>query len=271
MEPVSDRISAASATWCIRSPRPLTKLASRMRRSTGLRVITSMRIGGPLRRSSRLRRAGPGRLGPAALAQYPAVPAALAQHPVVPATLEEHWLYSLVSLAGVGRVALVGRAAQLPLGRLRCRHPKAVLPAGFRKESGRVERRPAPKLTTMAAQVDAALIRQVQDALAHLYAPAYLQTHALAEHVVAVGARPGAAARGRQLRQLILESIRALRPSDGASADPRAWRAHRILELRHPEAAEPPAIPRELGLAQSPYYVEPTRAGAAGAPPPPAP
>ncbi|HEY3107237.1 MAG TPA: AAA family ATPase, partial [Chloroflexota bacterium] len=112
----------------------------------------------------------------------------------------------------------------------------------------------------MAGQVDAALIRQVQDALTHLYAPAYLQTHALAERVVAVGARPGAAARGRQLRQLILESVRALRPGDGASADPRAWRAHRILELRYLETAEPPAIQRELGLAKSQYYVEHARA-----------
>src|SRR5205085_1674729 len=108
--------------------------------------------------------------------------------------------------------------------------------------------------------VDAALVRDVQTALAHLYAPARLQTHPLAARLVAVGERPGAAARGRQLRQLILESIRALRPSDGASADPRAWRAYRILELRYLETAEPPAIQRELGLAKSQYYVEHARA-----------
>ena len=54
--------------------------------------------------------------------------------------------------------------------------------------------------------------RQVQDALAHLYDPVFLQTHPLAERLSRHDPCVPPSRAGRALRQRLVEAIAALRP-----------------------------------------------------------
>jgi hypothetical protein len=122
---------------------------------------------------------------------------------------------------------------------------------------------------TAAVSERAGFARQVRDALAHLYDPAHLQTHPLAR---ALGASPGgtqqhdrggAAARaraGRLLHRRLLDAIGRLRPEGKAGEVPGAGRIHRLLELRHVEILDPPAVQAQLGIEKSQYYREHARA-----------
>jgi predicted ATPase len=123
--------------------------------------------------------------------------------------------------------------------------------------------------------------RQVQDALAHLYDPVYLQTHPLAtpaaEHradgLPAVPVPPrsrreagesgSAGHASAALRRQLLDALACLQPAADTADPNRAWRAHRLLELRYVEALDPSQVQAQLGLGKSQYYVEHARAVAA--------
>src|SRR6266536_2506055 len=102
------------------------------------------------------------------------------------------------------------------------------------------------------------LARQVRDALIRLYDPVYLQTHRLAKALAQADpvVRPTQA--GARLRQRLIEAIEALQPEK--SGDDRAWRAHRIMQLRYIDALDAPEVQAQIGLAKTQYYREHERA-----------
>jgi CheY-like chemotaxis protein len=100
--------------------------------------------------------------------------------------------------------------------------------------------------------------RWVREALNRLYDSAYLQTHPLAS--LLADDTPGAyGQRSQNLRRVLLEAVRAMRPGNGAPADSADWRAYRILELRYIEGLSPDAAMRRLALGRSQYFREQAR------------
>lgn len=99
---------------------------------------------------------------------------------------------------------------------------------------------------------------QVRDALIHLYDLAYLQTHAL----VNVVSRDSASdtIRGKLLRRQMLDALETLRPDPGTPAQSRAWRSHRLLELRYVEGLSVEESAEQLGMSRSQYHREHARA-----------
>jgi hypothetical protein len=97
--------------------------------------------------------------------------------------------------------------------------------------------------------------RQVRDALAHLYDPAYLQTHPL---VALVPADPGARAtgRGKALRQIVVEAIEATGPIGTADRAIPGRLIHQVLTLRYVEALDPSVVQERLDVSRSEYYCE---------------
>ena len=96
-------------------------------------------------------------------------------------------------------------------------------------------------------------MREVADALLHVYDVARLQTHALASRM-----NPQARSNdgvGRALQQMLLNTIDELRPARLGPPE-RAGRIHRLLVLRHVEGLEPSAVWAQLGIGKSEYYRE---------------
>jgi non-specific serine/threonine protein kinase len=111
---------------------------------------------------------------------------------------------------------------------------------------------------TPTAAVDTAggdFTRQVRDALAHLYDPAYLQTHPLA---ALVSADPGLRAPGRAqaLRQILIQAIEATRPIGSADRTVPGSLTYQVLTLRYVEALEPTVVQQRLGVGRSEFYRE---------------
>jgi predicted ATPase/DNA-binding CsgD family transcriptional regulator len=107
------------------------------------------------------------------------------------------------------------------------------------------------------------LTRQVQDALARLHDPVYLQTHPLVRRLCQQNPRVPGARAGKALRQWLLEAIATLRPAPKTSAASQgslAWRGYRLLELRYLEALEPAAVQEQLGISKSQYFRDHARA-----------
>jgi CheY-like chemotaxis protein len=98
----------------------------------------------------------------------------------------------------------------------------------------------------------------VRDGLQHLFDPAYLQTHALAAYTGA--ASSDRIARGRLVRQALLDAIQALHPGSSVTATSHGWRAYRLLELRYVEAREVADVAAELALSKRQYHREHGRA-----------
>lgn len=96
--------------------------------------------------------------------------------------------------------------------------------------------------------------QQVQDALAHLYEPVFLQTHPLAQHLSQQDPRLPSSRAGKVLRQRLLDGIAALRPATKTSETSRTSRAYRLLQLRYIEALDPPVVREQLGISKSQYY-----------------
>jgi CheY-like chemotaxis protein len=112
----------------------------------------------------------------------------------------------------------------------------------------------------MDGRIDAGteLVALVRDGLQHLFDPAYLQTHALAAFT---DAAPGdRIARGRLVRQALLDAIQALHPGSSVTAASHAWRAYRILELRYVAGHEVGDVAVQLALSKRQYHREHHRA-----------
>lgn len=99
---------------------------------------------------------------------------------------------------------------------------------------------------------------RARDALNHLYDSSYLQNHPLAELLVAPSL--SAPQRSKEMRSLLLNAIRTLRPPAGVPAQSADWRAYRILELRYIEGMTPGQVMDEVALGKSQYYREQSRA-----------
>lgn len=94
----------------------------------------------------------------------------------------------------------------------------------------------------------------VREALNRLYDSAYLQSHPLGSLLTPNGGT--SVQRSQNLRRVLLEAIRAMRPAAGVPADSADWRAHRILELRYIEGLSPGTVMRRLALGRSQYFRE---------------
>ncbi len=109
-----------------------------------------------------------------------------------------------------------------------------------------------------AVVMPAELEEQVRDALTHLYDPASLQTHPLLAYL-GIG-RTAATARGKLLRQALLDAIAALYPGNGVEASSRGWRACRLLELRYLEDQPVADVMAQMSLSKTQYHREHQRA-----------
>jgi predicted ATPase len=98
---------------------------------------------------------------------------------------------------------------------------------------------------------------QVRDALVHLYDPVRLQTHPLADLLTTLGLAPSgrdaASARGRRLRQEVVDAIEALRPPGDSGV---AARRYRGLVLRYVDGEDVAAVTRSLAIGRTQYYGE---------------
>ncbi len=100
--------------------------------------------------------------------------------------------------------------------------------------------------------------RLVQDAVAHVFDPIYLQTHALARLLVVES--ESTAPTGRALQTLLVEAIASLKPLKETPANVKAWRRYRILQLRYVDGWEIADVLRELAIGRSEYFREHRRA-----------
>jgi CheY-like chemotaxis protein len=101
-------------------------------------------------------------------------------------------------------------------------------------------------------------VGSVRDVLLHLYDHARLQTHPLL--AVLRDAETSQTARGRLLRQALLDAIEGLRPGPGTAASSSAWRPYRILELRYIQGTEVGEVAERVALSRSQYHREHNRA-----------
>ena len=98
----------------------------------------------------------------------------------------------------------------------------------------------------------------VREALNRLYDSPYLQTHPLAT-LLAEEEAGGTLHRSQNLRRVLLEAIRAMRPGTGVPAQSHDWRAYRILELRYIEGLSPSEAMRRLALGKSQFFRDQAR------------
>src|SRR5579884_3012062 len=88
--------------------------------------------------------------------------------------------------------------------------------------------------------------RDVQDALDHLYDPAYLLVHPLATILVPPGSNEPPQ---RALHRILREAIDALKPPPGAPLHSPSWRIYRYLSLRYAEMLTISQVAAELGIS----------------------
>jgi CheY-like chemotaxis protein len=101
-------------------------------------------------------------------------------------------------------------------------------------------------------------VGSVRDVLLHLYDHARLQTHPLLG--VLRDAETSQTARGRLLRQAVLDAIEDLRPGPGTAASSSAWRPYRIMELRYIQGTDVGEVAERVALSRSQYHREHNRA-----------
>ncbi len=102
-------------------------------------------------------------------------------------------------------------------------------------------------------------VEWVHDALNCLYDSPYLQTHPLVD-LLADGRHDTVSHSSQNLRRVLLEAIRAMRPSPGVPARSPDWRTYRILELRYIEGLSPNEVMNQLALGKSQFYRDQARA-----------
>jgi len=96
------------------------------------------------------------------------------------------------------------------------------------------------------------LFRHVRDALASLYDPVHLQTHALTG-LLALPKDSGTTA-GEALRKLLWETIESLRPDASIPQNRPEWLNYRLLWLHYVQFVSLADTCRELGLSQRSFY-----------------
>ena len=104
----------------------------------------------------------------------------------------------------------------------------------------------------------AAFSEHVHDALSRLYDLAHLGSHPLVDILECEG--QNALERSQELRRILLDAIRAVRPPAGVPAHSPDWRGYRILELRYIEGAVPREVMAELNIGRSQFFREQARA-----------
>ncbi len=92
----------------------------------------------------------------------------------------------------------------------------------------------------------AAFERSVQEALEHLYDPAFLLTHPLAALLVPRGSGESP---GRALHRILCEAIAELKPPPDAPSHSPSWRLYRYLSLRYVEMLTIGQVAAELGIS----------------------
>jgi CheY-like chemotaxis protein len=104
-----------------------------------------------------------------------------------------------------------------------------------------------------AAAPSEEFVSAVKDALEHLYDPAHLGGHALADLLLPRSGE-GGPSRVFALRQMLLDCIERLNPGGAVPATAPARRAHRLLELRFVHALPFREVVTDLGLSQAQYH-----------------
>jgi CheY-like chemotaxis protein len=94
---------------------------------------------------------------------------------------------------------------------------------------------------------EARFMRQVRDAVAHLYDVAYLQRHPLAEALVPPLAN-GVRTRGQELRRIVLDAIEALNPGPSIPIRAPERRPYAILFGLYVEGRPQPEVAGALGI-----------------------
>ncbi len=99
----------------------------------------------------------------------------------------------------------------------------------------------------MGEGVEPEFLREVRDALGHLYDHAYLQRHPLTERL-APGDAAAARTRGQELRRLLLDAIEALKPGMDLTTPVPARNPHAILFGLYVQGQEQAQMARRLGI-----------------------
>jgi CheY-like chemotaxis protein len=96
------------------------------------------------------------------------------------------------------------------------------------------------------------LLAQLKDALDRLYDPVRLRDHPLAQilHLTSASMQ----SRGEILRQLLWDTVDALRPAEGLPPGRAEWAIYNVLKLRYLHAMQPSEVQDELGLSPATYY-----------------
>lgn len=104
------------------------------------------------------------------------------------------------------------------------------------------------------------LVRQVRDALKHLYDYSYLEKHPLALQAGPEAGRGAGLNRGQRLSRLLLESIEELHPPAGSARETSRAQSYFLLVYRYVEEWPLANIMRELGYSRRQFFREQQKA-----------
>jgi CheY-like chemotaxis protein/predicted DNA-binding protein (UPF0251 family) len=102
------------------------------------------------------------------------------------------------------------------------------------------------------------IVEWVHEALGHLYDSRDLQDCQLAKFLA--GQIPDPLPRSQEVRRVILEAIRSIRPEAGVPVQSSDWRSYRIMELRYIKGLNPVEAMNQLALSKSQFFREQARA-----------
>lgn len=102
-------------------------------------------------------------------------------------------------------------------------------------------------------------IRQIRDALAHLYDTAHLQEHPLCRMFLS-DMPLGAVSNAQALRRVLLDAIEQLRPSAHVPYGDREWRPYRVLFGRYVQRLPTLSVLDELAISDRQYQREHAKA-----------
>jgi CheY-like chemotaxis protein/predicted DNA-binding protein (UPF0251 family) len=102
------------------------------------------------------------------------------------------------------------------------------------------------------------IVEWVHEALGHLYDSRDLQDCQLAKFLAGQIFDP--LPRSQEVRRVLLEAIRSIRPEAGVPAQSSDWRSYRIMELRYIKGLNPVEAMNQLALSKSQFFREQARA-----------